>query len=70
MPRHDAQRILRELERLAENPDRRDIDVEPLVGRPGFRLRVGDRRVIFDRDDEARIIDVLRIDSRGQVYKN
>ena len=45
--------MLSELERLAENPDRRDIDVEPLVGRPGFRLRVGDRRIIFDRDDEA-----------------
>ena len=35
-----------------------------------FRLRVGDLRIIFERDDEARVMDVrLRIVPRGQAYK-
>ena len=41
----------------------------PLRGRPGFRLRVGTWRVIFERDEEAQTIDVLRIGPRGDVYK-
>ena len=69
MPRQHAQRIRRELDRLAKNPDRRDADIATLKGRPGFRLRVGDMRVIFERDDKARVIDVLRIVPRGQAYK-
>ena len=69
MPRQNAQRIRQALDRLAENPDRRDIDIVRLEGRPGFRLRVGDFRIIFERDDEANSIDILRIVPRGQAYK-
>lgn len=38
MPRQEAEGIRRRLERLAQNPTRRDMDVAPLTGRPGFRL--------------------------------
>ena len=69
MPRPQVRRIRRELDKLAENPERRDIDVAILRGRSGYRLRVGDTRIIFERDNEARIIDVLRIATRGQVYR-
>ena len=69
MPRQNAQRIRRALDRLAENPDRRDVDVAPLEGRPGFRMRVGGFRIILERDDESHSIDVLRIVPRGQAYK-
>jgi mRNA interferase RelE/StbE len=68
MPRQQAQRIRRDMDKLSEDPDRRDIDIAPLRGRPGFRLRVGDFRVIFERDDEAHVIGILRIAPRGQVY--
>lgn len=69
MPSQNARRIRRALDRLAEDPDRRDVDVAPLEGRPGFRLRVGAYRVIFERDDKARTIDVLRVAARGQAYR-
>lgn len=68
MPLHEARRIRDQLAKLAQEPRRRDVDVVDLTNRPGFRLRVGDRRVIFERDDTARRIDVLRIGSRGDVY--
>lgn len=42
-------------------------DVKKLQGRNGYRLRVGDYRIIFDRN--GNIMYIERIDSRGQVYK-
>ena len=69
MPPQEAMRIRHELDELAENPDRRDSDVRSLRGRSGFRLRVGEMRIIFERDDDARVIDVLRIAPRGQAYR-
>ena len=42
-------------------------DVKKLVGQPYYRLRVGDFRVLFTRD--GHIIQVSKIDNRGQIYK-
>ena len=64
----DARRVRAGLNKLARDPGRRDIDVAPLRGWPGFRLRIGGWRVIFERHEEAREIDVLRIGPRGDVY--
>ena len=69
MQARDARRVRGELDKLAQNPGGRGFDVTPLRGRPGFRLRVGAWRIIFERDEEARKIDVLRIGPRGDVYK-
>ena len=69
MRARDARRVRGELDKLAQNPGGQDIDVTPLRARPGFRLRVGPWRVIFERDEETRKIDVLRIGPRGDAYK-
>ena len=69
MPRPNAERIRRQLKLFAEDPGRRDVDIAALKGRVGFRLRVGDMRIIFERNDRARVIDVIRIAPRGQVYR-
>ena len=66
----DTSRVRDELDKLAQNPGSRDIDVKPLRGRPGFRIRVGPWRVIFEQNEETRIIDVLRIGPRGDIYKD
>ena len=70
----DAQRIQRELHKLAARPDRRDLDIDTLTGRPGYRLRLGATRIIFTRiiftrDDKTQTIRVLRIAPRGAAYK-
>lgn len=69
MSARDSGRIRQLLDKLAEDPGQRDINVKPLRGNRGFRMRVGDHRVIFDRDDETQVIEVLRIGPRGDVYK-
>ena len=70
MPRQDAGRIRGELDKLATAPDREDLDIVRLKGRSGYRIRVGGVRLLFERGDEARVIDVLRIAPRGGVYKH
>lgn len=42
-------------------------DVRKLQGRTGYRLRVGDFRIIFDVD--GNILYIEKIDNRGQIYK-
>lgn len=42
-------------------------DVKKLQGQPYYRLRVGDFRVLFDR--EGSVILIVKIDNRGQIYK-
>lgn len=42
-------------------------DVKKLAGQPYFRLRVGNFRILFTRD--GHIIEVSKIDNRGQVYR-
>ncbi len=37
--------------------------------RPGYRLRVGDWRVIYEIKGDELIILVLRIGRRGEVYR-
>ncbi len=69
MPRRNAKRIRHAIDKLADNPDRRDVDIASLRGRPGYRLRVGGIRIIFARDDDKQVIDVLRIAPRSHAYK-
>ena len=69
MPRTNASRVRVALQRLSENPLRTDLDQRPLRGRAEHRLRVGKVRVLFDRNDAKRVIDVLAIGSRGDIYK-
>jgi mRNA interferase RelE/StbE len=42
-------------------------DVKKLQGRSGYRLRVGDFRVIFDR--AGNVLCIIKIDNRGEIYK-
>lgn len=60
-PRDLRIRIINAIEKLPAG------DVKKLTGQPFYRLRVGDFRILFDR--EGNIIEVIKIDNRGQVYK-
>lgn len=40
-----------------------------LRGREGWRLRVGDYRVIYEIDDESRRVVVLDIGHRREIYR-
>ena len=68
-PRDDQRRILAQIERLAANPQEM-AGVKRLVDYDiAYRLHVGDYRVLFDRDDVIRIIDVVDVLPRGRAYR-
>lgn len=69
LARTDRNRIAEKITLLGENPDNPTLDIKPLQGEPYYRLRVGQWRVIFDRDDEVKIIAIEKIKPRGGAYK-
>lgn len=60
------ERILSVLERLRIRPE--SCDIKKLVGMPGYRLRVGKYRVIFDLDRNKLNILILEISHREKIY--
>lgn len=68
LPRNVSRWIRQKLDRLALDPDAPHLDVVRLQNRPGYRLRVGEWRVIYQWDDDQLIILVVKIGPRGDVY--
>ncbi len=60
-------RVRDAIRRLAEDP--RPTGALKLTGRDGWRLRIGDFRVIYEIDDKQRNITVLHIGHRRDVYR-
>lgn len=59
-------RVFVALDRLAA--DDPSLDVLKLTGQETWRLRVGDWRVLFERDEAIRVIGVVRVLPRGRAY--
>jgi mRNA interferase RelE/StbE len=45
------------------------LDIKKLEGREGFRLRIGECRAIYRLLNDALVIEVVKIGSRGDIYK-
>lgn len=61
-------RVIDAIEGLADDP--RPAGSVTLTGSPGWRrIRVGGYRVVYDVNDRALVVLVLRVGSRGEVYR-
>ena len=69
MSRNTARLIREKLDQLAQDPYARNPNLTELQGRPGYRLRVGDWRVIYELEDDQLVILVLKIAPRGGAYR-
>ncbi len=67
MPRDTAMRFRARIDALARDPHAAKHDVVKLMGRPGYRLRVGDWRVIYDVDGDT--LHVRVVAPRGGAYR-
>lgn len=58
------------VDRIAADPSSPNNNVRPLKGiSNGFRVRVGDWRVSYTINREARVIDVFEVAPRGGAYR-
>ena len=61
--------IVNDLHQLATNPDSPSLDIDVLKGREGFRLKVGQYRIIYTRQNDRLTIEIVKIRPRGDIYK-
>ena len=62
-----GQRIFQKIALLQNNPFGQGS--EKLEGGKGYRLRIGDYRVIYTVDKENKIVNVTRVRHRKEVYR-
>lgn len=68
MPRNNALIIANKIKELASNPNAMR-NVKKLTDHPGYRLRVGDWRIVYTVNNNELMIHVISIKTRGEVYK-
>jgi mRNA interferase RelE/StbE len=68
IPRNNVSKVIEKIKILSVNPRDSKLDIKQLKGVDGYRLRVGDYRVIYEIEDAKLIIKVIKVQSRGNVY--
>ena len=69
LPKPIVKRIRQKIAVIAQDPYGQHNNVTKLKDRPGYRLRVGDWRVIYRIIDDEVCILVVKIAPRGSVYR-
>ena len=59
--------IIGRIQSLAKNP--RPAAAQKLVGRPEWRIRIGPYRVLYQIDDRNKVITIVAVAHRREVYK-
>ncbi len=68
LPKNDFNAVLEAVKDLADTP--RPKGVEKIKSAGLWRVRQGDYRIVYDIDDEQKIIIVLRIGHRREIYRS
>lgn len=64
-----AQRIVEKLKTVAKDPYGQHNNVTALQGSEGYRLRVGDWRIIYELQDSRLVLYAVEIGPRGGIYQ-
>lgn len=67
IPNKDVARLLERIEMLKDNP--RPSGCEKLSGEEKYRLRQGTYRIVYQIEDDALVVVVVKIGHRREVYK-
>jgi mRNA interferase RelE/StbE len=66
-PAGDYERLVEAIRRLGGNP--RPVGCLKLTGREGWRIRIGDFRVLYEIDDRERSVTIIHVGNRRDVYR-
>ena len=69
LPNSVAQTIVGKIDSLVVDPFAANNNVSRLTGVDGYRLRVGNWRVLYSLDTESNLLTVAAILSRGEAYR-
>jgi mRNA interferase RelE/StbE len=68
LPSQVFRRIISHINALSQNP--RPPGCHKITGsRSDWRIRVGDYRVIYEIDDKAKIVRVMKVGHRREIYR-
>jgi mRNA interferase RelE/StbE len=67
LPRKDRSKIVQKIRALAVNP--RPHGCEKLSAEEKYRARQGDYRVVYSIDDNERVVLVVKVGHRKEVYR-
>ena len=67
IPANDYKKVKQAIRDLEHDP--RPPGSQKLKGRPGWRIRQGDYRVIYEIQDDQLIVIVLDVGNRKDIYK-
>ena len=67
LPKQEYERIKAAIKNLSQDP--RPTGCKKLSGREGWRIRVGNYRVIYEIDDPQQRLTILHVGHRRDVYK-
>jgi len=68
MHRNLALKIAKKIKELANHPEKMS-NIKKLTDHPGYRMRVGNWRVVYLIDDREKNIHIIKIKTRGGVCK-
>ena len=67
LPLNWQKRIVAKIKEVAVDPYAPNNNLTKLQGRDGYRLRVGDWRVVYELQDERLVMLVLDVGPRGDI---
>lgn len=67
IPKKDRIRVAERIGTLAENP--RPIGCQKLSGQDRYRLRQGAYRIVYSVEDVIKIVQIVKIAHRREVYR-
>jgi mRNA interferase RelE/StbE len=67
LPKQEYERVRDAIGALADDP--RPGGCKKLTGREGWRIRVGQYRVIYEIEDVVRIVTILDVDHCRDIYR-
>ena len=67
IPKRDRERLYEAMRELAQNP--RPPSCLKLEASEGWRLRVGDYRIVYLISDEEKTVTIVRVRHRSEAYR-